>query len=355
MKKLLILVILCFAASSMALELEVPKIGGSVLIDYLNMSQDSSYNQSGVFLAASNRFSVRKATLEVSGTAGELIKYEASFGVASCLGSGMTMALMEAGIRVSPLEDEKIVLGMGMFHVRRGFELGEDCGKTLTAEKPMFRTVVSPSCHPLGAVLETDLSLGAIGGLETQITYANGNNGTLDKEHDANFALFYQLPVAGLTIGGFYNDLTMEINPEIDGCEDASRYGFGIDYEADGIAVRTEMINVKGVMPGMRPQGCSDAGENVENKCLLAQAGYSFSTGSESIPSITPYFNYQSWDRWSNADSGDYEFSWLTGGVKTCIGSPDTYITLDYRMPTTTPEELNEDASVMTARLGLSY
>jgi hypothetical protein len=355
MKTLLVSVILCFTVSSMALELEVPEIGGSILIDNLSISQDSSYNQSGVFVAASNRFRVRKATIEISGTAGELIEYEASFGLASCLGSGMTMALMEAGIRISPLGDEKIVLGMGMFHVRRGFELGEDCGKTLTAEKPMFRTVVSPTCHPLGAVLESNLSLGAIGGLEAQITYANGNNGTLDKEHDANFALFYQLPVAGLTIGGFYNDLAMEINPEIDGCEDASRYGFGLDYEADGIAVRTEMINVKGVMPGMRPQGCSDTGENVENKCLLAQAGYSFNTGSESISSVTPYLNYQNWDRWSNANSGDYEFSWLTGGVKTCIGSPDTYITLDYRMPTTTPEELNEDASVMTVRLGLSY
>ncbi|MCD4777032.1 MAG: hypothetical protein K8S15_13405, partial [Candidatus Aegiribacteria sp.] len=199
MKRFLILVILCFAASSMALELEAPEIGGSILIDYLSMSQDSSYNQSGMFLAASNRFSVRKATIELSGTAGELIEYEAVFGLASCLGSGMTMALMEAGIRISPLGDERIVLGMGMFHVRRGFELGEDCGKTLTAEKPMFRTVVSPSCHPLGAVLETDLSLGTVGSLEAQIVYANGNTATLKEEHDANFALFYRLPVKGLT------------------------------------------------------------------------------------------------------------------------------------------------------------
>ena len=339
----------------MALELEAPEIGGSILIDYLSMSQDSSYNQSGMFLAASNRFSVRKATIELSGTAGELIEYEAVFGLASCLGSGMTMALMEAGIRISPLGDERIVLGMGMFHVRRGFELGEDCGKTLTAEKPMFRTVVSPSCHPLGAVLETDLSLGTVGSLEAQIVYANGNTATLKEEHDANFALFYRLPVKGLTIGGFYTDLAMETNPEIEGCEDASRYGIGLDFEADGIAVRTEVVNVKGIMPGMRPQGCTDTGENVENKCLLAQAGYSFNTGSEEIPSITPYLSYQSWDRWSNADSGDYEFSWLTGGVKTCIGSPDTYITLDYRIPSATPDGSSEDASVLTARFGLAY
>ena len=355
MKPLFVVVVLCFSVSSTALELEMPEIGGSIMIDYLSMSQDSSYNQSGVFVAASNRFRVRKATIEVSGNAGELIEYEASFGLASCLGSGNTIALMEAGIRVSPLEDERIVLGMGMFHVRRGFELGEDCGKTLTAEKPMFRTVVSPSCHPLGAVLETDLNLGSIGGLEAQIVYANGNTGTIDEEHDANFALFYRLPATGLTIGGFYNDLAMEMNPENEGYEDASRYGFGLDYEADRIAVRTEMINVKGVMPGMRPQGCSDTGENVENMCLLAEAGYSFNTGSEAITSITPYLNYQSWDRWSNADSGDYEFSWLTGGVKTCIGSPDSYLTLDYRIPTTTPDGLKKDASVMTVRLGLSY
>ena len=209
MKPLFVAAVLCFTVSSVALELEIPEIGGSILIDYLSVSQDSSYNDSGVFVGASNRLRVRKATLKVSGTAGELIEYEASFGVASCLGSGMMMALMEAGIRVSPLGDERFVLGMGMFHVRRGFELGEDCGKTLTAEKPMFRTVVSPTCHPLGAVLESDLSLGAIGGLEAQIVYANGNNGTINEEHDANFALFYQLPVKGFTLGGFYNDLAM--------------------------------------------------------------------------------------------------------------------------------------------------
>lgn len=355
MKPLFVVVILCFTVSSVAMELEMPEISGHILIDYLSMSQDSSYNQSGVFVAASNRFRVRKAVLEISGAAGELVEYEASFGLASCLGSGNTIALMEAGIRLSPLGDEKIVLGMGMFHVRRGFELGEDCGKTLAAEKPMFRKVVSPSCHPLGALLETDLSLGSIGDLEAQIVYANGNNGTINEEHDANFALFYRLPVEGLTIGGFYNDLSMEMNPELEGYEDASRYGFGFDYEADGIAVRTEMIHVKGVLPGMRPQGCSDTGENVENMCLLAEAGYSFNTGSEEITLITPYLNYQSWDRWSNTDSGDYEFSWLTGGVKTCIGSQDSYLTLDYRIPVTTPDGLNEDASVMTVRLGLSY
>ncbi|MCK4672003.1 MAG: hypothetical protein KAT47_05610, partial [Candidatus Aegiribacteria sp.] len=321
MKPLFVAAILCICVSSMALELEMPEIGGHILIDYLSMSQDSSYNQSGVFAGASNRFRVRKATIEIKGAAGELIEYEASFGLASCLGSGMTMALMEAGIRVSPLGDERIVLGMGMFHVRRGFELGEDCGQTLTAEKPMFRKVVSPSCHPLGAVLETDLNLGTIGGLEAQIAYANGNNGTINEEHDANFAIFYRLPVEGLTIGGFYNDLAMEMNPENEGNEDASRYGLGLDYEADGIAVRAEMIQIEGILPGMRPQGCSDTGENVENMCLLAQAGYSFNTRSEEIPLITPYLSYQSWDRWSNADSGDYEFSWITGGVKTCIGS----------------------------------
>ena len=355
MKPLFVAAILCFSVSSSALELEIPEISGSILIDYLSMSQDSSYNQSGVFVAASNRFRVRKAVIEVSGDAGELIEYEASFGLASCLGSGMIMTLMEAGIRVSPLGDERIVLGMGMFHVRRGFELGSDCGQTLTAEKPMFRTVVSPSCHPLGAVLETDLSLGAIGGLEAQIVYANGNTGSINEEHDANFALFYRLPIEGITIGGFYNDLAMEMNPETEGCEDASRYGFGLDYEAGGIEVRAEMIQVKGVLPGMRPQGCSDTGENVENMCLLAQTGYSFNTGSEEIPLITPYISYQSWDRWSNADSGDFEFSWITGGVKTCIGGPNTYITLDYRVPATTPDGLNEDASVLTARLGLGY
>ncbi len=355
MKPLFVAAILCFSVSSVALELEMPEIGGHILIDYLSMSQDSSYNQSGVFVGASNRFRVRKATIEIKGAAGELIEYEASFGLASCLGSGMTMTLMEAGIRVLPLGDERIVLGMGMFHVRRGFELGCDCGETLTAEKPMFRKVVSPSCHPLGALLETDISLGTIGSLEAQIVYANGNTGTINEEHDANFALFYRLPVEGLTIGGFYNDLAMEMNPENEGNEDASRYGFGIDYEADGIAVRAEMIQVEGILPGMRPQGCSDTGENVENMCLLAQAGYSFNMQSEEIPLITPYLSYQSWDRWSNTDSGDYEFSWITGGVKTCIGSPDTYITLDYRIPATTPDGLNEDASVLTARLGLAY
>ncbi|NOQ22344.1 MAG: hypothetical protein GQ565_06810 [Candidatus Aegiribacteria sp.] len=355
MKPLFIVAILCFSVSSMALELEVPEIGGQILLDYLSISRDSSYNGSGKFVAASNRFRVRKATLEISGTAGELIRYEASFGISSCQGSGTIMALKEAGIRVMPFGDDRIILGMGMFHVRRGFELGEDCGNTLTTEKPMFKKVISPVCHPLGALLETDINLGTIGGIEGQIAYANGNSGTLNEEHDANFALFYRLPVEGLAIGGFYNDLALEMNPELEGYEDASRYGFGLDYEANGIAVRTEIVHVKGVLPGMRPQGCSVTGENVENICMFAEAGYSFDTGSEAIPSTTPYINYQSWDRWSNADSGDYEFSWITGGVKTCIGSPDTYITLDYRIPAATPDGLNEDASVLTARFGLVY
>ncbi|MCK4819524.1 hypothetical protein KA005_27400, partial [bacterium] len=80
MKPLFVAAILCFSVSSVALELKEPEIGGHIMIDYLSMSQDSSYNQSGVFVAASNRFRVRKATIGISGAAGELIEYEASFG-----------------------------------------------------------------------------------------------------------------------------------------------------------------------------------------------------------------------------------------------------------------------------------
>lgn len=338
--------------SAYALEIEQPDLSGNVIMDFVSFSGDSAYASSGYYQIASNRLLVRKVTVGLSGNINPFVEYETELGVASCAGSGLAVSVKEAGVYLTP---GALRFGVGMTHVARGFELGTDCGYTLAMEKPMFRLAVSPSCHPLGLIAGTEFSVGNAGSADVQLFYGNGNGGTIKDEYDFNAALFYHTPVQGFTAGGFYNALEMEINPENEGFENGKRYGFGLDYSSSGLMARGEYFQINGLLPGMIVDGCTMAAEDVENTGMIAQAGYLFQLDSESISSVTPYFQYQEWNRFSNADSGDYKYSWIATGVKADVGSSGCYVTAEYKAPSATPEGQSEDSSIIILRLGVDY
>ncbi|MCK5131281.1 MAG: hypothetical protein KAR40_03915 [Candidatus Sabulitectum sp.] len=348
-----VLVIAVFVVlAAQAVEFEQPLISGSVIMDFMSYSEDSAYSSNGQYVAVCNRLQARKFSLGISGSINTFVEYEAELGISGCSGPSLRVSVKEAGVYFTPGETR---FGVGMTHVKRGFELGSDCGHTLTAEKPVFRKAVSPNCHPLGFIAETEFSLGTAGFIEAELFYGNGGTGTLKDEHDINAALFYHTPFQGLAAGGFYNSIEMEVNPENDGSESGTRYGFGLDYSSSGLLVRCEYFMIDGLLPGMRPVGCSMAAEEVENTGVIAETGYLFPLSSESISSVTPYFQYQRWDRFSNSESGDYKFSWIVAGVKANMGSSNCYVTAEYQTPSATPEEQRKDSSVFRLRLGVNY
>ncbi len=262
------------------------------------------------------------------------------------------LTVHEAVVELSPWESGP-AFGFGQAHVHKGFELSEECGGTLAAEKPRWSKLVSPVCHPLGGVLEVEFDVGA-GALDLQAVYANGIGGTLEDEYDGNLWLAWSTPLQGLALGGFYNPMEIELNPASDGTEEASRWGGGIDYSAGGFLGRAEYTAIDGVTSAFRLPDCGEDPEDIENSAILLQGGYRIATGSDRMPALTPYISWQRWDRWSNAPSGDWAFQWVTGGVKLDLPA-ECYAAVEYMSPAGTPEGLRKDAAILTTRLGALF
>jgi hypothetical protein len=342
------------AAASSGIEVESPKIGGAVLVDLLSFSADSAWGQfgdAGRVVGSPSRFRLRKATLEVAGSVGDAIGYETILGIASCTG-GNALTVHEAVVSLRPW-GEGLTLELGQGHVHKGFELGEECGETLTAEKPRWSKLVSPVCHPLGAIAEAEIDIGA-GRVEVQGLYANGVGGTLEDEYNANVWCRWDTPLEGVSVGGFVNDMKMELNPTMEGMESASRWGVGLDVGRGSLLARAEYLDVKGLTSAFRLPYCEEDPESVENSALLAQGGWRFETGSSTVSGLVPYLSWQSWNRWSNVDTGDYTFQWLTAGLRARLPQ-ECYAMVEYMTPLATPEDLPEDAGLLTMRLGAGF
>lgn len=350
MMKYITIAILALAVSTAwALEIETPHIGADIILEYLYFDGDSVYNSHGVYSSETNRYRIRKVAILAEGRVGENISYFGEVAVASC-GIGSNLSVMEAGIFVDP-KDFPFKIGIGQLHAMRGYSLGEECGHTVLLEKPVWRKTVVPACHSLGTITEFDINMGAAGSFSSQIGYYNGTSGTVEEDWDMVGWLQYHAPVEGLSIGGFYEKLHLEMNPESEGIEEGDRFGVGIDLDTGSIVARVEYLSISGIPMITRPSGCEISCEDIENTGLLLQAGYTFTPDVSWATGIRPYAGYQAWDRWSNADSGDWQYSWMEAGIQVNI-DPESWVTVGWRGPAGTPEDQPEDSSVMVVRMG---
>lgn len=349
--KYIAIAILALATSAVwALDFETPHVGADIILEYLHFSGDSVYNSQGIFSEEINRYRIRKVAFLLDGRVGENISYFCETAVASC-GGGSNLGIMEAGIFIDPV-NVPFKVGIGQLHAMRGYSLGEECGYSVLLEKPVWRKTVSPGCHSLGSVSEFEVNLGTPGALSAQIGYFNGTTGTSEKDWDMVGWLQYHMPLEGLSVGGFYEKMHLEMNPELEGIEEADRFGAGIDMDNGSVAARVEFVSISGIPMATRPMGCEDNCEDIENSGLLVQAGYTFPLDVSWATGVRPYAGYQAWDRWSNADSGDWLYSWMEAGVQVNI-EPESWITVGWRGPAETPEGQAEDSSVMAVRLGI--
>lgn len=336
-------------AASAAFALNAPEIEADLILDYMNFSGDSLYNSQGVYTEEMNRFRIRKVAVCVKGSAGEMVTYEAEAAMASCTG-GTTLSVMEAGVFVEP-ENSPVRVGIGQLHAMRGFSMGEECGHSLMLEKPSWKNTVAPACHSLGGVMEFSFPIGRAGDISGQLGCFNGTTGSVDEDWDAVGWLQYDTPLQGLSLGGFVEKMHLEMDPQSEGIEEADRFGVGLNMDDGALFGRVEYVAVKGIPMISRPSGCQEICTNMENAGLLVQAGYSFNPGLTWATAIRPYAGYDQWDRWSNADEGDWKYSWMEAGVQVNL-EPESWVTLAWRSPAGTPEDQPEDSSLLVLRMG---
>jgi hypothetical protein len=220
-------------------------VGADIILEYLNFSGDSTYNAQGIFSEETNRYRLRKVAVLIEGRAGDNVTYFGEAAMASC-GGGTNVSIAEAGVFVDPA-DVPFRIGIGQLHAMRGFSLGEECGQTILLDKPVWHKTVSPSCHSLGAVSEFEIDLNGSGSFSSQLGYFNGTSGTSEEDWDFVGWLQYHTPVEGLSVGGFYEKMHLEMNPETEGYEDADRFGAGIEMDNGTVMARVEYTAITGV------------------------------------------------------------------------------------------------------------
>ncbi len=218
-------------AGASATEIPTPEIHGIIALQYRGYFGNDDI-EAGYVVPADEWF-VRFATIELIGKLSEHIEYNLEMGMARCPASTTTsVRLMEAGFFFKPFDSLKI--GMKKGHILRGFELHDRCLEILTAEKPRFATAFAP-CHPVGGVILFDRDFAENMGLEAELALLNGPaGGTMDDEHDVNFGLIFRTPLPGLSIGGYYNDLSIDFDFDCTK-QKANRSSFGFNYDHIGI------------------------------------------------------------------------------------------------------------------------
>ena len=294
-----------------------------------------------------NKFTIRYAAIELKGELEKYVEYNLEIGSASCVGPGIGIIRMEAGIFFKPFDFLKAGIMQG--HILRGFELGEECMDVLTAEKPRFSKTLAP-CHPTGAVMKLNYSFTEATGISAEIAYLNGQQkGTFDEEHDMNLGLIFHTPISGLSVGGFHSDIEQDF--EYDGKIDkASRTGFGFNYDAFNVHLRGEYYLGKGFSSSY-PDVTS---EDLEMRMFYIEGGYKWQTKITAITYVEPYVMYQSWDKGYNVE-GDQKYTYITTGLTLGLGSPNTKLRIDYETPIDSPPDTYDEAGRLIIRIQGGY
>lgn len=355
---------LCLVVSCLALtggvaqggELSAPEVGCSAALQFETyFGGDDAVGGSGTYVDQYRQIAVREAAITLRGTLGEFVEYEFEAGSSRCPASGSggpEVSVKEVAVLYGPVE--QVRLGFMKGHIMRGFEMREECTGVLAAEKARFSPVLAP-CHPVGAVCECNFDLGGEGGIETQFAYLNGAALTLEEEHDANLGIILHTPLRGLSVGGYYNDVRLDLGT-IDPTTyesiygDGFRAGIGVDYQGAHAVVRSEYYVGKAFRQAAGGSPVAEDPEDREMTAFYIQAGYTVATGIAAAPQLRPYVRYQHWDKASD-DLGDHEYGYLTAGVAVALGGNHSLLRLDYETPTSPPTGTPEEADRLIVRL----
>ncbi len=339
-----------------------PVLDANVTMQVQHFNGESFEAFSGYASGPTSKYSLRHASLGVSGCLANRVHYEFRAGSATCLAGG-AFTLMDASVLYEVVPG--IQVGFKKGEILRGFEFYDECVDVLTAEKPRFANVFAP-CHPQGAVFELQREFSTGYELLMQAAYLDGSGEDLDEEHELNLGIQLRTPVSGITVGGFFTAIRRRYGPGLDNemVQDAGlRWGLGTDCRPGNLVLRAEYYGLKGnynnPYSGTLYREANDPGSYIESPDLKMQAwyaevGYRVATGISALSCITPYLRFQSWDKGTNA-AGDHEFSYYTAGLLLSLDSRgDTLLRIDYEDSVSTPAGQAEDASLLIVRLQAS-
>ncbi len=329
-----ILLISVLAMSIALTAIDMPEIELDIVLDAHFYSGDTA--NEGDF-DTTNRYQIRKAAVSLEGVLTDRVEYAMEFGVATCIGSGDQLRIMEAVVMYELLDDVHVGLKQG--HVLKGFAARRECSAQLSMEKPVFMSTLS-DCHPQGAVLNGNFDLGGNMALEAELSLMNGPNGTLDGEHDYNLGMIFKTPVQGLDLAGYYNLTERQYYDEDyqQYSEDGFRAGGGIEYRNHNVWSTFEYYVGEGF-------------ERDDQKIAAwyAQLGYDAQVGIERLRSIQPFVRYESWDRDIDADE-EQLYTYLEAGINVHV-SDNTMLRGAFRTNTDTPNGVEEDPDSFIIRL----
>ena len=330
---LITLIYCCFAL--VHAQPALPQVHAGIMLDFNSFSGNDAntgdYN-------TSNRFQIRKAALTINGRIGEYISYGIEGGVATCVGSGTGLKLMESEIDYHL--NENITLSVKQGHVLRGFSGITECSVRVPMERPIFYTAMS-TCHPTGFVANFQYDLPYEADIEVETAFMNGGgNNTLDGEKDYNFGTIINTPISGLAVTGVYNMVSKEYYLDNSmKSKDGYRTIGGVKYDFANVNITGEYYTGKGF----------DTKDREYNAYYLL-GSYKIETKiTERINYIQPFVRYSYWDKAAELDT-EQEFGYLDAGL---IISLDAYTKLkfNYKKNITTPNGINEEPSSFVARL----
>lgn len=330
---LIALIYCCFAL--VCAQPALPQVHAGLMLDFNSFSGDDA--NTGDYNTA-NRFQIRKAAFGLNGRIGDYISYGFEGGVATCVGAGTDLKLMEAEIDYHL--NDNITLSVKQGHVLRGFSGITECSVRVPMERPEFYTAMT-TCHPTGFVANFQYDLPLNSDIEFETAFMNGAGAnTLDGEKDYNFGTIVNTPISGLAITGVYNMISKEYY--LDGSmksKDGYRSIAGLKYDFANANITGEYYTGKGF----------DTKDREYNAYYLL-ASYKIDTKiTDRINYLQPFVRYSYWDKAAELDEGQ-EFDYLETGL---IISLDAYTKLkfNYKKNISQPDEINEEPASFIARI----
>ncbi|MFP4459417.1 MAG: hypothetical protein ACLFSQ_07505 [Candidatus Zixiibacteriota bacterium] len=341
MKRIFVFLIFLPVLLSNDFDFTLPEVHADIAVQY-----ESYYGEDDTvigYVAPSDKIVVRHAAFHIEGSLGDRVEYSFEAGSATCMGGGSQILLMEAIVLYKPMK--YINLGLMKGHIKRGFELEEECTNVLTAEKPKFGKTFSP-CHPTGFIVNyTKMEKGKFG-IDAQLGILNGPKGIIDDEHDINLGLSLHSPCRAFAVGGFYTNWKEDFNYSGDS-DPGYRYGIGIDVNKFNVKLRAEYFAGKGFYSHFEDTESKD----LQMDAFYAQGAYPVLLGNEILHSFEPYLRYQLWDKASNLDQQESTYDYLTMGIALTMADTHTKFRIDYEMPISQHKSSSEEASSLIIRL----
>ncbi len=328
----LILVILLASIGLSAVEM--PEIHFDILLDAKFYSGESANEDT---YDTTNRYQIRKAAFAAEGELTDHIEYAFEAGIATCIGGGDQLRLMEAELMYELYDG--IRLGLKQGHVLKGFAAVTECSGQLSMEKPAFMSTFG-DCHPQGAVLSGQFDFGYNMALNAELSVMNGPNGTLNNEYDCNAGIIFALPLKGLSIAEYYNRISRQYYNEnyVRYSKIGYRAGSGIEYRNYNVWASFEYFTGEGF-----------ARDDQKNVAWYAQCGYDVHLGLDRLKSVQPFVRYESWDRDVDADEKQV-YNYLEMGVNLFI-SENTLLRGSFRTNQECPNGVVEDPDSYVIRM----